>query len=174
MKYKKIAFTLLALFTLSALGCSPQVKSPTTAHQVDLNRYVGTWYEIASFPNYFQKGCQRTTATYGLLGSSVSVLNQCYRGNPIKLSSAHGKAWPIDNTNSKLKVQFFWPFRGDYWILYIDPDYRFAIVGSPNYQYLWILSRTPSISDTLYHQLITIAQDKGYPIEKLNMTQQKL
>ncbi len=71
-------------------------------------------------------------------------------------------------------MQFFWPFRGDYWILYIDPDYRFAIVGSPNYEYLWILLRTPFISDALYHQLITIAQDKGYPIEKLNMTQQKL
>lgn len=168
----KILAICITATSLCFLGCSSSVKPPVTVKQVNLNQYIGKWYEIASFPNYFQKGCQCTTATYGLLDSRVSVLNQCYRGNPLKLSSAHGKAWPIDSTNSQLKVQFFWPFRGDYWILYVDKAYRVALVGSPNYNYLWILSRTPSLSHSRYQQLVSMAKENGYDTQKLNLTKQ--
>jgi apolipoprotein D and lipocalin family protein len=100
------------------------------------------------------------------------VLNQCYRGNPLKLSAAHGKAWPVNSANTKLKVQFFWPFRGDYWILYIDPAYKTVLVGSPKYNYLWILSRTPTISDEAYQKIVNIAASRGYDIHKLVKTKQ--
>lgn len=174
MSIKKIMIACCgALVALGVSGCAKNSMPPNTAKQVDLNRYTGKWYEIASFPNYFQKGCQCTSATYALRDDhKLQVLNQCYRGNPLKLSVADGKAWPVNKMNTKLKVQFFWPFRGDYWILHIDPDYKVALVGSPKYNYLWILSRTPTISKQVYQSYVQIAQKKGYDIQKLVKTKQ--
>lgn len=173
MIFKKVIMACCGvLVSLAMSGCAKSPVPPTTAKQVDLKRYAGTWYEIASFPNFFQKGCQCTTATYSLQGDNLKVLNQCYRGNPLKLSAANGKAWPVNTENTQLKVQFFWPFRGDYWILHIDPNYKVALVGSPKYNYLWILSRTPTISKQLYQQYVHIAQSKGYDTQKLVKTKQ--
>lgn len=134
---------------------------------------MGTWYEIASFPNWFQRGCQCTTAHYTLKKNKVKILNQCYKGKDLKKSSAKGTGWSVsENQNSKLKVRFFWPFKGDYWILYLSPGYKQAIVGSPNRRYLWLLSRTPTLDSKTLNHLISIAKNKHYDTDKLNMTYQ--
>ncbi len=147
----------------------------TTVTSVDLKSYAGKWYEIASFPQHFQKGCHCTTTEYTLTEKNyVEVLNSC-RADSIngKLVSIKGKAFVKKNSgNAKLKVQFFWPFRGDYWIIDLAPDYSYAVVGHPNRKYLWVLSRTNTMSDSLYHEIIERAKQKGFDVTLLQRTKQ--
>ena len=123
-----------------------------TVPTVDLARYVGTWYEIARYPNFFQQGCRASTATYTLRpDGDLSVLNRCLKGVAGEASEAKGRAWvaaPPDT--ARLKVTFFWPFRVDYWIIDLGEKYEFAVVGTPDREYLWILSRTPSLTADTY------------------------
>jgi len=139
---------------------------------VDLGKYLGKWYEIAHLPAKFQKGCDETTATYTLLDNgSISVLNKCKKDGKVK--AAKGKAKVVDKTtNAKLKVTFFWPFYGDYWIIRLGEAYDYSVVGTPNREYLWILSRTPKMDETLFSQLIEFAKLKGFDVGKLIMTRQ--
>ena len=131
---------LLLMGALAAAGDPPVVPS------VDLTRYMGTWHEVAKFPNRFQRGCTCTTATYTLRpDGKVTVLNACGTVDG-RGKQARGWAKVADpTTNAKLRVTFFWPFFGDYWILDLDPDYRRVLVGSPNRKYLWILARDPRL-----------------------------
>lgn len=140
---------------------------------VELEKYLGKWYEIAHLPAKFQEGCDETTATYTLLkDGSISVLNQSIKNGKIK--QAKGKAKVVDkNSNAKLKVTFVWPFYGDYWILKLGDNYDYSIVGTPNRKYLWILSRTPQMDDNLYSKLIEYANSKGFDTNKLIRTFQK-
>ena len=140
---------------------------------VELEKYLGKWYEIAHLPAKFQEGCNETTATYTLSkDGSISVLNQSIKNG--KMKQAKGKAKVVDkNSNAKLKVTFFWPFYGDYWIIALGNDYDYAVVGTPNRKYLWILSRTPQMDDKLYSQLIEYAKSKGFYVNKLIKTLQK-
>ena len=140
---------------------------------VQLEKYLGKWYEIAHLPAKFQEGCNETTATYTLSkDGSISVLNQATKNG--KMKQAKGKAKVVDkNTNAKLKVTFFWPFYGDYWIIKLGNNYDYSVVGTPNRKYLWILSRTPQIDDELYSQLIEYAKSKGFEANKLIKTLQK-
>jgi len=161
--------SLIALF-----GCSAQPPLKTV-EQVDLQRYAGKWYEIASFPNRFQSGCQATTATYTLSPDGyVIVENRCRRDSLNgRLSYIKGKAFVVPNSgNAKLKVQFFWPFIGKYWILSLDPDYRYAVVGHPNRDFLWILCREPRMDDALYQQLCNQVHSLGFDLALLNRTPQ--
>ncbi|MCW4030382.1 MAG: lipocalin family protein [Candidatus Bathyarchaeota archaeon] len=137
---------------------------------VDLNRYLGKWYEIAHLPARFQEGCQNTTATYTLRkDGSISVLNQCTRNGKSKL--AKGKAKVVDKTtNANLKVTFFWPFYGDYWIINLGSGYEYAVVGTPDRRYLWILCRTPTMDEKLYTQLTDWAKTKGFDVSELIKT----
>ena len=132
------------------LRLPPATAAPlTTVDHVDLQRYVGKWYEIARYPNRFQRKCQSdTTATYTLReDGKVQVANAC-REKDGTMTTANGTAKVVDpKTNAKLKVTFFWPFYGDYWILGLGPDYQYAIVGEPDRKYLWILSRTPAMDE---------------------------
>jgi apolipoprotein D and lipocalin family protein len=140
---------------------------------VELEKYLGKWYEIAHLPAKFQEGCNETTATYTLSkDGSISVLNQSIKNG--KMKQAKGKAKVVDKkSNAKLKVTFFWPFYGDYWIIALGNDYDYAVVGTPNRKYLWILSRTPQMDDKLYSQLIEYAKSKGFDVNKLIKTLQK-
>jgi apolipoprotein D and lipocalin family protein len=146
-----------------------------TVSKVDLERYMGTWYEMASFPQRFQKGCVASMATYSLRkDGKVDVLNQC-RNETLdgKLRSAKGKAWVIDKqTNAKLKVSFFWPFSGDYWIIDLGSDYQYAVVGHPNRTYLWILSRKKQIDPGTYEAILQRLKEQRYDISRLNKTLQ--
>jgi apolipoprotein D and lipocalin family protein len=166
---------LLLLLSTLLVSCSlkkdnlPPVK---TQQPIDLKKYSGSWYEIASFPNFFQKGCMCTKALYKQEKNYIRVINSCYKNSlKNKLSIAEGKAFIVPNSqNSKLKVQFFWPFKGDYWILYVSADYTSALVGNPKRNYLWILSRTPTLPQEQILKMKNIAKNQGYDISKLNST----
>ena len=139
---------------------------------VDLSRYAGRWYEIARLPNRFEKKCaDSVTATYTLRSDGkVDVVNRCRKANG-EFTTAKGKAKIADKkTNAKLKVTFFWPFYGDYWILDLGPDYQYAVVGSPDRDYLWILSRTPQFDEQLYQQLVEKMAARGFETEKMIRT----
>lgn len=143
--------------------------------RVDIDRYLGTWYEIATIPQRFQKGCVGVTATYTLRDDgAIEVLNRCRKETlDGEMKTVKGKAWVVDkNTNAKLKVQFFWPFRADYWIIELDPDYQYAVVGHPSRKYLWILSRTPQMDEALYQDLIQRIANKGYDPSLIKRTLQ--
>ena len=168
--YCLIAFLLMSPAAHSDL---PELE---VVDSVDLNRYLGKWYEIASYPAWFQKGCVASTAEYSLLpDGKIRVVNRCHTDRldgPLKESV--GKAEVIDvQTNAKLKVWFFWPFKGNYWIIDLDDDYRWAVVGEPKRKYLWILSRTPTVDRTLYQNILARLPAKGYDPSKLRRTSQK-
>ena len=146
------------------------MKQLRTVPFVDLNRYVGEWYEIARYPNRFQKGCVGSKATYSLTDDGkIKVKNECFDGSfSGELRSAEGKAWVVDKeTNAKLKVSFFWPFAGDYWIIELGPEYEYAVIGHPDRKYLWILSRSPDLDEKVYQSILTMVQEQGYDTEKL-------
>jgi apolipoprotein D and lipocalin family protein len=151
----------------------PELK---TVEYVDVVRYMGTWFEIAKFPQRFEKGLVGVTANYTLLpNGKVRVLNRGYKGDfNGKLKTAKGKAWIVDTaTNAKLKVSFFWPFAGNYWILELGRDYEYVVVGDEPRKYLWILSRTPQMDEAVYNELLKRVQDKGFDISKLERNPQK-
>ena len=151
----------------------PPVK---TVETVDLTRYLGTWYEIASFPQSFQKGCHGTTATYAQLeDGDIDVTNRCRKGSlDGKEDVAHGRARVVDpRSPAKLEVSFFRPFWGDYWIVELDPEYRFAAVGNPGRDYLWILSRTPTLDEAVYAELTGRLAAQGFELERLQQTAQR-
>jgi apolipoprotein D and lipocalin family protein len=138
--------------------------------QVDVKRYLGSWYEIARYPNRFQKGCVDSRADYRLRpDGDIRVLNTCRKDNPEgPVKSAEGRAWIVDkNTNAKLKVRFFWPFSGDYWIIDLGENYEYAVVGEPKRKYLWILSRRPAMDPESYQEILGRLKETGYDPGKL-------
>jgi apolipoprotein D and lipocalin family protein len=139
---------------------------------VDLSRYAGRWYEIARLPNRFEKKCaDSVTATYNLRSDGqVEVVNRCRKVNGT-YTTAKGKAKIVDKkTNAKLKVTFFWPFYGDYWILDLGPNYEYAVVGAPNRDYLWILSRTPQLDEQVYQSLVAKMETRGFETQRMIRT----
>lgn len=143
--------------------------------RVDIPRYLGTWYEIATIPQRFQRGCVGVTAHYSLRDDgAIDVVNVCRKDTlDGKERSVRGKAWIVDRaTNAKLKVRFFWPFSGAYWIIELDTDYQWAVVGHPDRTYYWILSRTPQMDPALYDELLRRAAAKGYDVSKIKKTLQ--
>jgi len=140
--------------------------------QVDIQKYLGKWYEVARLPTPFQEGCTETTATYSLLpNGKVTVLNECIKkGRPKK---AKGTAKVVDKTTgAKLKVTFFWPFYADYWIIKLAENYEYAVVGTPNRKYLWILCRTPQMREMLLLELVEFAKSMGFDMDELIRTRQ--
>jgi apolipoprotein D and lipocalin family protein len=144
-------------------GTAIQSQPLETVPNVDLKKYAGKWYEIASYPQRFQKGCHCTTAEYTLSEKGfVIVENRCNRDSINgKQSYIKGKAFIEKNSgNAKLKVQFLWPFRGKYWIIDLADDYSYAVVSHPNKKYLWILSRTSKMNEETYQQIIFRLKEK--------------
>ena len=165
----------LVLFLGFTAACTQRGAPPRTVERVELERYLGTWYEIASFPSWFQRNCVATQATYSRTDDGrVRVENACREKT---LSGAwngiEGVAWAAEPGNfTRLKVQFFWPLRGDYWVLALGPEYRWALVGHPNREYLWVLSRTRTMDDAVYAQILKQASAQGYDVARLRRTQQ--
>lgn len=147
---------------------------------VDLRRYSGKWYEIAHLPMFFQRKCVGdTTALYTPLGDgTMAVRNRC-RDEDGAFQQVDGEARQAGESTSKLEVRFapgwltwlpmVW---GDYWVIALDPDYQWSMVGSPKANYLWILSRTPTMDDALREELLAKARRMGYPVEKVELTPQ--
>ena len=141
----------------------------------DVQRYMGTWYEIGRYPNRFQEGCVGTTATYSFdLTGSITVENSCYEDHlGGRLKTITGKAWVVDKREpAKLHVRFFWPFKGDYWVIQLDPDYQWAVVGHPDRTYLWILARTPRLDRQTLQGIFDRLVQQGYEIARLQKTVQ--
>jgi apolipoprotein D and lipocalin family protein len=167
--------TFLIVFAAATPARADDEQTLEVVGSVDLDRYLGVWYEIASYPMYFQRGCTATTATYSLREDGlIKVINSCRKGTlDGKLKQAKGRAKVVDTeTNAKLKVSFFGPFWGDYWIIDLDPDYQWAVVGGPKRKYLWILSRTPKMDPVLYEEIVARLPAMGYDPAGLNKTLQ--
>jgi apolipoprotein D and lipocalin family protein len=172
---EKLPSTLLGLLATLA-ACQTAQPPLDVVDGVDLDRYLGRWYEIASFPQRFQRGCVATTADYSLRDDGrIRVVNECRDGSfDGDLRHVEGVAWVTDpeGSQAKLKVQFFWPFRGDYWIVALDPEYRYAAVGHPSRDYLWILSRSPTMDPAIYAMLLARIEAQGFDLERLTPTPQ--
>jgi apolipoprotein D and lipocalin family protein len=150
-----------------------------TVSKVDLERYLGLWYEIAKIPNRFQKKCAHgTTAEYTLHDDGrINVVNRCTEDNG-SLSEIKGIAKIVDTTsNAKLKVSFIsflgWrPFWGDYWVIGLDEDYRWAVVATPDRKYGWVLARSPTLDGKTMERIFTIIECNGYKRGVFEMSRQ--
>ncbi len=167
---------LTILLTLT--GCLTSQKNNTgsminnsTVKNLDINHYIGKWYEIARYPHSFEKNLVGVTATYKFRNDGkIDVINQGYKDSlDGKLKTAKGKAYiPDKNDPGKLKVAFFLFFYADYYVMEFDSsDYQWALIGSSSDKYLWILSRTPQLDPEIYKMLVDRAKERGYDVSKL-------
>ena len=175
-----LVMTLARIVLLVSAGCQAAMARAadmplTTADRVELARYQGKWFEIGRLPLIWENKCaSNVVASYALLADgNIDVLNSCRKANG-EVTSSHGVARRSaqDVSGAKLKVTFFWPFAGDYWILRLDPSYQWALVGAPSRKYLWILSRTPTLDQTIVERLLKEARDAGFDVTRFQKTKQ--
>lgn len=151
----------------------------TTVKYVDLKKYAGLWYEIAKIPNSFQDHCVKGTTAKYILNSDgeITVINSCIDEDG-EVDDAKGIARIVDKkSNSKLEVSFVsflgWrPFWGDYWIIGLDENYQWAVIGTPGRKYGWILSRTPKLDEAVMETIFGILKDQGYDPKKFEISKQ--
>lgn len=148
-------------------------REPSTVASVDVVRYCGTWYEIASYAPKEERGCIKTKAEYTLNKKGyIDVRNSCRRKRREK--SVKAKAYSVpDSGNAKLKVQFSRFFKGDYWVVDLADDYSWAAVSTPTLRSLWILSRTPYMEESVYDAVIEKLNGKGFDTVRLVKTDQR-
>ena len=165
----------MVVVTMAGTSRAADSKPVEVVPSLDLQRYAGRWFEIARYPNRFQKNCAGDTAAeYALRADGkISVKNTCRKSSGEAIV-ANGTAKVADakGPKSKLKVTFFWPFYGGYWVSGLDPDYRWAIVGDGNRDYLWILSRTPRLDEPTYARILEIIRRQGFDPGRLITTKQ--
>lgn len=170
-----LAFTLVFLPFLGCTSWEVVEDPPRTVDYVDLARYAGLWYEVASLPAPFQEECFCTEARYTLReDGEIEVLNSCRKGStggPIEVVKARARVVP-GSRNAKLELEFFGDSKGDYWIIGLDPEYKWALVGHPSRRYLWVLSRTPRLGSGDLEAVKALASSKGYSLDKLRLTPQ--
>ena len=163
--------SVLAVSALTlTVGCVAFYAPLDVVEMVEIDRYAGRWYEIARYPNSFERGCVGVTAEYTPLDDGrIEVLNTCIESSLDGPSrEIRGSARVVDaTTGAKLKVTFFWPFEGDYWIVDLGEDYDYAVVGEPSRNFLWILSRTPQMDETLYEDIVAWLPGIGYDPDRL-------
>ncbi len=164
-------FLFVAFGLLPLLAKASAADPVATVPEVDLARYLGRWYEIASYPMYFQRRCiGDVTADYTQLAPGrIGVLNRCRTEDGF--IEANGKARIVDNSgNARLQVSFFWPFSAPYWIIGLDSDYRWVVVGHPERKTLWILARQPALTEPDWLAARRAAEAQGYDLAKLKPT----
>lgn len=158
------------------LSCQAQNERPmnavdhSTVSSFNLDRYLGTWYEIARYPHRFERNLQGVTATYSIRkDGKIKVLNQGFKGSPDgKKSRAVGKARLHDSgLPGQLQVSFFLFFYADYFVMELDPEYQWALIGSSSPNYLWLLSRTPELPENLTREILQKAADRGYDLSRV-------
>lgn len=175
-RYAYPLFALSALITLVAgiAGCAGTTVPLEVVERVDLERYAGRWYEIARYPNQFEQNCTGVTADYTLRDDGrVGVVNTCRAGSlDAEPQRIDGTARTIDESNAKLRVQFFWPFEGDYWIIELADDYSYAVVGEPARRFLWILSREPQLDEAVLAGIMDRLPEFEYDPDRLIMVEQ--
>jgi apolipoprotein D and lipocalin family protein len=171
------ALSLVFLLAASPLfgGCAGSQAPPAVVAGVDFNRYAGVWYEIARFPNPFERDCFAARAEYRMrTDGRLDVENSCRRysfDGPLR--RIKGVAWAPDPAETaRLKVRFFWPFSGDYWIVDLDDEYRTAVVSDRRRRYLWILNREPRLSQEKLAEIRSSLTERGFDLDRLIMTPQ--
>lgn len=167
---KKLKFILLFLFIFSCAKSS-QTNNKAIAN-FDVSKYLGKWYEIARYNHIFEKNCQKVTAQYSLLeNNKIQVINKCFKNGEEKIAT--GKAHFVGDKNiAHLKVTFFWPFYGDYKVIYLDKNYSNAIIDGGSYDYFWILSREKKLTKHQLEKLILKAESFGYERKKMIFVEQ--
>jgi len=176
MKNFALIISLLLISTIVSCQTKNNEMDNRTVQNFELEKYLGKWYEIARFPHSFEKGLVGVTATYSIRhDGKIKVVNQGYKNSLHgKLKTAVGKAYtPNLDDPAKLKVSFFLFFYGDYYVMELDPDYNWVLIGSSTDKYLWILSRSTQLDQEVLNQLITNAKNRGYQTDKLIMVPQK-
>lgn len=155
----------LSMLLCRLVGCSKQTVDNSVVTNFDINRFLGSWYEIARFDHKFERGMEQTKANYILReDGKVDVLNTGIKYG--KHSEAKGVA-KLTDTPALLRVSFFGPFYSDYRIMLLDDEYQYALIGSGSDKYLWILARTPQITDEIKEKILAEAQSRGYDTDKL-------
>ncbi|WP_037939940.1 lipocalin family protein [Sulfurospirillum arcachonense] len=168
----KLIISLICSFVF--IGCSKDTLPLNTVGKVNINKYLGTWYEIARYDHSFEKGCTNVSAFYSLRkDGSINVINSCTKEDGTK-KEATGVAYATNKNNTKLKVSFFRPFYGDYWILMLDKDYTYALIGEPNREYLWILSRTKTLNANIKNKILQKIEENKFDETKLIWTKQSM
>ena len=165
----KILFIIILIPVMQLIAQDSNKSQPKTVEFVSLGKYAGVWYEIAKIPNSFQRSCKKnTTATYSIQkDGKIKVVNRCVEDDG-EINQAEGVARIADKlTNAKLEVSFVsffgWrPFWGDYWIIGLEDNYQWVIVGHPKREYGWILSRTKSISEETKLKIFSLLKKQGY------------
>jgi len=172
----RIVIALAAAIAATACASQPVNRRPdpplAPVAGVDLDRYLGRWYEIARLPNSFQKDCEAVTATYSKREDGlIKVVNVCGALEGSRAREAVGRARIVDPaTNARLKVSFFGPFWGDYWVVDLKEDYSRAIVGEPSGRYLWVLAREATLSDAGRAEILATLDRLGYDTGALHFT----
>lgn len=170
----KVTTLLCSVFML--FGCSSVPKGIAPVGSFDLERYLGTWYEIARLDHRFERGLSRVSANYSKrTDGGINVVNRGYDSESGTWKEATGRAYPIGSPQQgSLKVTFFWPFYADYHVIELDQqNYNYALVSGPDRDYLWILSRTPTLDNTLTQKLIKKAAELGFDTNNLIFVDQQ-
>ena len=172
----KNMFKLLAFVSITILFTACSSKNPPlqTVQKVEIDRYLGTWYEIARYEHFFEKNCKNVSANYSMLDAdTIKVINRCTNMLTNEKKEAIGRAYATDETNSKLKVSFFRPFYGDYWVMILDENYDYVVVGTPSREYLWILCRKPILDKKIKNEILQKLPTLGFDASKLIWTIQE-
>lgn len=177
---RALILAIMAAMALPACAMQPagrvaQAAAVQPVAQVDLDRYLGRWYEFARLPNWFERDCHGVTAEYARKpNGDIQVINTCRKGSPGgPVDRIEGRAQVVDTaTNAKLRVAFFWEFWAPYWVLDLDPNYQWAIVGEPSGRYFWILTRMPVPDQALANDLLARAAGLGYRVNQLEFPKQ--
>jgi lipocalin len=178
MKNQLCTFTVMGVFMIILTGAPIQAKSTTeldttTVRQLDLQRYMGKWYEIARYNHWFEKGMTHVIAEYSMQpDGKIRVVNKGIKNGKLKeiigkARQLHPKEYP-----GRLEVSFFLWFYGDYYILELDKDYQYVVIGSSTDKYLWIMSRTPQLPDETLQRILSMLERRGYDVSKLIMVEQ--
>ncbi len=164
-----IRAAMMVFLTTLLTGCTGLPEGITPVKPFDVNRYLGKWYEIARLDHRFERGLSRVFAEYSLNDDgSIRVINSGYSAKDAVRSQAEGKAQFVRGSDEGyLKVSFFGPFYGSYVIFELDPNYQYAFIAGNNRDYLWLLARTPTVSEALQEHFVQKAKALGFDTEKL-------
>lgn len=173
-------WALLGALLLAGCVGGPDATTPQPVAAVEVERYLGTWHEVARLPMWAQDSasvsCEDTTATYAARpDGQIGVLNRCLNAlDGDRPREAQGRAYAVQGSgNARLRVSFFRPFYGDYWVIGLDPNYRWAVVGEPSRRWLWVLSRTPRLPEAEFERALGLARANGYRLDTLRVSRRQ-
>ncbi len=165
----RMLLALVPAMLLTACAARPSLKPVTTLPQVDLSRFMGDWYVIASIPTFIEKGAHNAVESYRLDadGTVATTFRFNKAGFDGSLKTYTPRGFVLDDSRARWGMRFVWPFKADYRISYLTPDYRLTVIGRKSRDYVWIMARTPRISDIEYQQLVDFVDSEGYDLGKL-------